>query len=164
MKKLLSALFIVIIFSGSAAFGQSFDWNLRGGLNLMKAHGTHKDPAVLYHLGAQAGVRIASFGFYGEALYSMNENQYGGSSVAYFIPSLLGKIFWQKHMFMELGGSMLSKIGDSGVADDILNPDGDLFMLVGFGAHFSKVQLSLRGIMKPSTSYGVIQLTAAVKF
>jgi hypothetical protein len=164
MKKLLSSLFVIFIFSGCVTFGQSFDWNLRGGLNLMKAHGTHKDPAVLYHLGAQAGIRIASFGFYGEALYSMHENQYGGSSIAYFVPSLLGKIFWQKHMFMELGGSMLSKIGDSSVTEDILNPDKKLFMLVGFGAHFSKIQLSLRGIMKPSQSYGVIQLTAAVKF
>lgn len=164
MKKISSSLFLIFIFSGCVTFGQSFDWNLRGGLNLMKAHGTHKDPAVLYHLGAQAGIRIASFGFYGEALYSMHENQYGGSSVAYFVPSLLGKIFWQKHIFMELGGSMLSKTGDSGVADDILNPDKKLFMLVGFGAHFSIIQLSLRGIMKPSQSYGVIQLTAAVKF
>ena len=164
MRKKILILFIVIIVSGEKTFGQSFDWNVRGGVNLMKARTTDKDVAVLYHLGLQAGVRITSFGFYGEALYSMNEDQYGGDPISYFIPSLIVKGYWQKHIFVELGGSYLSKTGDSGVADDLLNPDGKVCMLVGLGARISKLELSLRTIVKQSASYGVIQVTAAFRF
>lgn len=131
----------------------------------MKSHTSGKDVSILYHAGMQAGIRIASFGFYGEALYSMHENQYdGGDPVAYFTPAIIGKIYWHKFIFMELGGTLLSKIGDSGINNDILNPDGKVFMIVGFGAHISKIELSLRSVVKQSQSYGVIQVTAALKF
>lgn len=130
----------------------------------MKSQKAGKDVAVLYHLGLQAGVRIGSFGFYGEALYSMNEDQYGGDPISYFIPSLIVKGYWHKHIFLELGGSYLSKTGDSGVIDDIRNPDGIACPLVGLGVKFSKMEISFRTIVKQSTSYGVMQITAALKF
>jgi hypothetical protein len=53
-------------------------------------------------------------------------------------------------------------IGDSGVDNDILNPDGKLFMFAGLGAKISKLELSARSTVKQS--YGVIQITAAFKF
>jgi len=164
MKNTLLTLLMIVLVSSGTTFGQTFDWNVRGGLNLMKSRTTGKDVSVLYHVGLQAGIRIASFGFYGEALYSMNENQYGGDPVSYFIPSLIVKGYWQKHIFVELGGSYLSKTGDSGVKDDLLNPDGKVYMLEGLGAKISKLELSLRTLVKQSQPYGIIQLTAALKF
>jgi hypothetical protein len=164
MRKILFALFIAVIVSMGRTFGQSFDWNVRGGLNLMKSHTPGKDVSVLYHVGLQAGIRIASFGFYGEALYSMNENQYGGDAISYLIPSLIVKGYWQKHIFVEIGGSYLSKTGDSGVKDDIFNPDGKVLMLGGLGAKIYKLELSLRTIVKQSQSYGMMQVTVALKF
>jgi hypothetical protein len=164
MKKIVLALLLIAIVPGGIAFGQSFDWNVRGGLNLMKARSEGKDLSVLYHLGLQAGIRIASFGFYGEALYSMQEDQWGGDPISYFVPSLIIKGYWQKHIFVELGGSYLSKTGDSGVKDDYLNPDGMLCPMAGMGVKISKLELSLRTILKQSSSYGIIQFTAALKF
>jgi hypothetical protein len=164
MKKIVLALLLIAIVPGGIASGQSFDWNVRGGLNLMKARSDGKDLSVLYHVGLQAGIRIASFGFYGEALYSMQEDQWGGDPISYFVPSLIVKGYWQKHIFVEFGGSYLSKTGDSGVKDDILNPDGILCPMVGMGVKIYKMELSLRTILKQSSSYGIIQVTAALKF
>jgi hypothetical protein len=164
MRKVALALFIVTVVSAELSYGQSFDWNIRGGLNLMKSHKDGKDVSVLYHIGLQAGIRVASFGFYGEALYSLNEDQYGGDPITYFIPSIVVKGYWQKHLFVEIGGSYLSKTGESLVTNDILNPDGKIFMLAGLGVKISKLEISVRTIVKQSVTYGLMQVTAAVKF
>lgn len=165
MRKSLIITALLVFACLNEAYGQSFDWNIRGGLNLMKAQTSGKDLSILYHAGLQAGVRITSFGFYGEAVYSMHENQYsGGEPIGYLIPSLVVKGFWRKHLFAEFGVSYLSKIGDSGHDPDTMNPDKKAFMMAGLGAQFSKFQLSLRSTVKPSTSYGVIQLTGAFSF
>jgi hypothetical protein len=164
MRKVALTLFIVAVVSVELSFGQSFDWNIRGGLNLMKSHTAGKDVSVLYHIGLQAGIRVASFGFYGEALYSLNEDQYGGDPITYFIPSLVVKGYWQKHLFVEIGGSYLSKTGESNITNDILNPDGKVFMLAGLGVKISKLEISVRTIVKQSVTYGLMQVTAAVKF
>ena len=164
MRKILLTLFVLLLISGGTLFGQSFDWNVRGGVNLMKSYAPGKDVAVLYHLGLQAGIRITSFGFYGEALYSLHEDQYGGDPITYFIPSLIVKGYWQKRLFIELGGSYLSKTGESGVSDDIRNPDDKVCPLMGMGVKVSKLEVSLRTIFKQSISYGVFQITAALKF
>ncbi len=163
MRKSFITLFLIVIVSGGMTFGQSFDWNIRGGLNLMKSKTSDKDVSALYHFGAQAGIRISSFGFYGEALYSLLENQNtkGGDPVEYFAPSLIFKWYVKKFIFIELGGTLLSKTSESDVPDD-LNPDGKVVMAGGLGAHFSKIELSLRSTVEQS--YGLIQLTAAVKF
>ncbi len=161
MKKfLLISLLVTII--ACPAFSQSFDWNARGGLNLMNAKSGDKDLALSYHFGLQAGVRITNFGIYGEALYSMLEDQYGGEPIAYFVPAVVGKGYFLKFVFLEFGGAYLSKIGDSGVDPDIMNPDKKIMPFAGLGAHFSKVEVSLRSVVKQS--YGIIQVTAAVKF
>ena len=166
MKKISLNLLLIFIMATGISYGQSFDWNIRGGLNVMNAQGDDEDLALLYHFGAQAGVRITSFGFYGEALYSMNEDQNGGDPVAYFIPAILTKGYWRKLLFIEFGGAFLSKLDDSNKLDsgeeDILNPDNDIFMLAGLGLHLSKFELSVRTTTKQS--YGIIQVTAAVKF
>jgi hypothetical protein len=161
MKKLLFTG-LVSVLAVIASFGQSFDWNARGGLNLMNSKSDDKNLAVLYHFGVQAGVRITNFGIYGEALYSLNEDQYGEEPIAYFIPSVLGKGYFLKFVFVEFGGSYLLKIGDSGVDPDVSNPDKTIMPFAGLGAHFSKVEVSLRSVVKQS--YGLIEITAAIKF
>jgi hypothetical protein len=161
MKKILLTVVLVTCFSTGISSGQSFDWNLRGGLNMMRSSSTD-EVSYLYHLGAQAGVRIAHFGFYGEALYSMNANQYDGDPIPYFIPAVIVKGFWRKSLFVEFGGSYLSMIGESGVKNDSLNPDGKLAMVAGLGVHFSKIEISMRvNTIQPNP---ILQLTAAVKF
>lgn len=162
MKRSWLLLSILLILSGSVSRGQSFDWNLRGGLNLMNSKTSGEDLSLLYHFGGQAGLRIANFGFYGEALYSMHENQYGGDPVAYLIPAIVVKGFLRKIIFVEFGGALLTRSGSSDSTNDTLNPDGDPFMLAGMGAHISKVEISLRSVAKQS--YGVIQATIALKF
>ncbi len=165
MKKLLVVTVLVVFACMDTIYGQSFDWNIRGGLNMMRSQTTGKTVSLLYHAGFQAGVRITSFGFYGEAVYSLHENQYkGGDPVAYFIPSLVVKGFWRKHLFAEFGGSFLYKAGDSGYDPDIYNPENKLMFMGGLGVQFSKFQLSLRSTAQPSSSYAVIQLTGAIKF
>jgi hypothetical protein len=165
MKKLLFVTILVALACGRNLYGQSFDWNIRGGLNMMRSYTSGQKVALLYHAGAQAGVRITNFGFYGEAVYSLNENQYADHDpVGYLIPSLVVKGFWRKHLFVEFGGSFLSKVGDSGVDPDEMNPDNKLFFMAGLGTQFSKLQISMRSTAQSSTSYVILQLTAAVKF
>lgn len=162
MRKLLFILSMILISASGITFGQSFDWNLRGGANIMNSQNEDKDVAAHYHLGVQAGIRVASFGFYGEALYSMLENQYGGDPVAYFAPSLIVKTYMKKYLFIEIGGTLLSKSGDSGIPDDTKNPDGKVLMAAGLGACISKAELSFRTTFQQS--YSILQVTAAVKF
>jgi hypothetical protein len=162
MRKFILALYIIGIVSKGLTYGQSFDWNLRGGLNLMKSLEEGKDVSLLYHAGLQAGVRIASFGIYGEALYSVLENQYGGDPVSYIAPSLIIKTYLKKFVFVEIGGTYLLKNSDSGVENDILNPDGDILMAGGLGFKISKLEISFRASFKES--YTVLQATAAIKF
>jgi len=80
MKKLFF-LILFLFFPIYYSAGQSFDWNIRGGINIMNDKTPGKDVAVLFHAGAEAGIRIANFGFYGEILYSVHANQYGGDPV-----------------------------------------------------------------------------------
>ena len=162
MRKIILTLIALFTISGTITFGQSFDWNIRGGINIMNSKTSGQDISALYHAGLQAGIRIASFGLYGEALYSLHENQYGGDPVPYFAPSVLGKFYLKRFLFTEFGGTMLSIIGDSGVDNDILNPNGKLFVFAGIGAKISKLELSVRSTVKQS--YTVIQVTAAFKF
>jgi hypothetical protein len=164
MKKTLLFTVLFVLACMGNLYGQSFDWNIRGGLNVMKSVSSDKKVSMFYHGGFQAGVRITNFGFYGEAVYSINENQYGGDPVGYLIPSVVVKGFWRKHLFAEFGGSYLSKVGDSGHDPDIMNPDNKLLFMAGLGTQFSKLQVSLRSTAHTASSYIILQLTAAVKF
>lgn len=161
MKKLLLTNLMAFAVIYTVA-GQSFDWNIRGGFNLMNSKSTGTDLAVLYHGGLQAGVRITNIGLYGEVTYSVHADQYGGDPIAYLIPAVVAKAYTFRFVFVEFGGAYLSKQGDSGVDPDIKNPDEKLFVLAGLGVHVSKIEVSLRAVSKQS--YGVIQLTAALKF
>ena len=165
MKKLLLFSALIILISPVVINGQSFDWNVRAGINLMKSYTEGKNISVLYHAGGQAGVRISSFGFYGEVTYSLHENQIKeGDPVGYFIPALVVKGFWRRLMFVELGGAFLTQTGDSGDDPYNLNPDNKLVPIAGLGVNFSKVQISMRSVVDMNSSYGVFQLTAAAQF
>jgi hypothetical protein len=161
MKKFSFIILLLFITVGFLA-GQSFDWNIRGGINIMDSKTSGKDIAILYHAGAEAGIRIANFGFYGELLYSVHENQYGGDPLPYFVPAIVMKGYPRKIFFAEMGGAILKMAGDSGVANDTLNPDGMAYVFAGLGLHLSKFELSFRANLKQS--YPVIQVTAAVNF
>jgi len=128
----------------------------------MNSQTSGKDVSFWYHYGAQLGVRVTSYGFYGEALYSIHENQDGGDALAYFIPSIIAKGFWRKYIFVEFGGSFLTLIDDSDLIDDTYNPNNIFLLSAGLGLQFSDIQISLRSTAKQS--YGLIQGTIAVKF
>ena len=163
MKKLIPVILLTLLFS-SQAIGQSFDWNIRGGMNIMNSKTEGKDISLLYHFGAQAGVRITKFGIYGEFLYSMQENQAGieaNPAVAYLNCSLLGKGYLFKSFFVEFGGTYMTMIGDPDDPSE-LNPDKSLMAFGGLGVHFSKIEISLRAGKKQE--YVIIQATAAIKF
>ena len=156
------SILIISVYTG-VLYGQSFDWNVRGGLNIMESKSSDKDISLLYHAGIQAGVRISYFAIYGEVVYSMNENQqYGGDPVGYVIPAINIKRYVKKFLFAEFGGGFLVIAGDSGVDPESLNPNNKPFALAGFGTAFSNFELSLRAMSR--SSYGIIQVTAAVKF
>lgn len=162
MKKPAFIVLMLLCAMSARSFGQSFDWNLRGGLNLMASKNPDKDISLLWHVGGEAGIRITSFGIYGELLYSMNENQDGGDPVAYFVPSIIGKGYWRRSFFVEFGASFPFIADDSEVIENTLNPDGKVFLAAGLGVKVSKLEISMRSTA--SQSYGVIQLTASVSF
>jgi len=161
MKKIL-LISVIATMMVAVSNAQSIDWNLRGGLNLMNSKTSGQDLALLYHLGIQAGMRINHFGIYGEVVYSMLEDQYGGEPIAYFAPAITGKGYVLSFMFVEMGGMLLSKIGESETSPDNLNPNNMILPFAGLGVHFSRVEISMRSSVKQS--YGIIQLTGAVKF
>jgi hypothetical protein len=162
MKKQLFLTIILFTFIAGVLPGQSFDWNIRGGLNIMNGQPSDKEVSLQYHAGLQLGVRITNLGIYGEAVYSMHENQNGGDPVAYFLPAIVIKRYIRDFLFVEFGGAFLAKVGDSGVVTVEMNPNNTPLFLAGLGTGFSKFELSLRTVAKQS--YGVIQVTAAVKF
>jgi hypothetical protein len=161
MKKILFAVFMLVIAINYSS-GQSFDWNIRAGINIMDSKTSGKDVSVLYHAGGEAGVRIANFGFYGEALYSAHENQDGGDPVAYFVPAILMKGYMRKIVFVEMGGASPLKMGGSGDNTNSLNPESIFYAFAGLGLHISRFDLSFRANLKQS--YAIMQVTAAVKF
>ena len=162
MKSRFIFLVISLILPLCLVSGQSFDWNLRGGINIQDSKTPDKDVSVLYHAGVQAGIRITSWGFYGEALLSLQENQYGGDPLAYFTPAILMRGYPRKIFFAEMGASLFAKTGDSGVSNDILNPDGDILFFAGLGLNISKLEISFRSHLKQS--YPMMRVTAAIKF
>ncbi len=159
-KKLKLILFLS--FFTAAVYSQSFDWNIRGGLNLMNAQPSDGEIFLGYHAGAQAGVRISYYGIYGEALYSVHQNQDGGDPVAYIMPGLNFKRYIKKFLFVELGGSLLIPAGDTDLPDNSLNPENVPVLSAGMGGRFSVLELSLRATSK--SGYGVFQVTAALNF
>ena len=161
MKKISFIILLLFIYAGFLA-GQSFDWNIRGGINIMDSKTSGKDVAILYHAGAEAGLRIANFGFYGELLYSVHENQNGGDPVAYIIPAIVMKGYPRKILFAEMGGAILKMADGSDAISGSHNPDGIAYVFAGLGLHISKFELSFRANLKQS--YPVMQVTAAVKF
>ena len=100
-KTLITAILFFTVFSFMSK-AQSFDWNIHGGLNLMKAKSGDSDLAFYYHAGVQAGVRITNIGLYGELNYSVHEDQYGGDPIPYLIPAALVKAYTLRFVFIEL--------------------------------------------------------------
>jgi hypothetical protein len=161
MKRFLFITILAALISAISC-GQSFDWNLRGGLNLMSSKTYGEDLALLYHFGAQAGVRITNYGFYGELTYSMLEDQLGGDPLAYLAPAVLAKAYILRFISCEVGAMLLSPVDDPASWINESNPDNDIYPFGGLGVHFSGIEISMRSVVKQS--YAIIQLTASVKF
>jgi hypothetical protein len=162
MKRALYLTIIVFLAFNGVLCGQSFDWNIRGGLNMMNGQPSDKEIFLGYHAGVQAGVRVSYWGFYGEVVYSLHQNQDGGDPIGYFIPGIVIKRYLKTFLFVDFGGAFLVMTGDPELSELTLNPENTPVALVGLGTKVSKFELSLRTFAKQS--YGVIQVTAAVKF
>jgi hypothetical protein len=162
MKK--SIVFTILLLSGLAGItkGQTFDWNIRGGLNIMNGQPSGEDIYLGYHAGFQAGVRVSYWGFYAEGLYSVHQNQDGGDPIAYLIPGINIKRYVKQFLFVDFGGALLMVSGDTELSENTLNPENKLVYMAGIGAKISVMELSMRVLSR--TSYGVIQVTAALKF
>lgn len=160
-KQVLLSIVVILTFAG-VLNGQSFDWNIRGGLNMMNGQPTGKSISLQYHVGVQAGVRITNYGIYGEALYSIHENQDGYDPVSYFMPGIVGKRYWQKFLFVEFGGAFLIMTGEPEIDDPTFNPENKPVFLAGLGTKVSIFEFSLRAISR--SEYGIMQVTAAFKF
>ena len=162
MKRLI--VLTVLIFSSFSGYlyGQTFDWNIRGGLNIMPDLNSDGKVFYGYHAGVQAGVRVSYWGFYGEGIYSLNANQDGGDPVAYIMPGINIKRYLKQFLFVDFGGALLIVAGDPGLSESTLNPENKPLFMAGLGAKISKFELSLRVLSR--SSYAIIQATAAVKF
>jgi hypothetical protein len=163
MKRSLCLIILAILTSTGFLYGQTFDWNIRGGLNLMNGQPSDKKVFPGYHAGVQAGVRVSYYGFYGEAVYSVHQNQDGGDPIAYFMPGIDIKRYLKQFLFVDVGGAFLIMTGEPSIADPTLNPENMPVFMAGLGAKISKVELSMRAI-SGSSGYVVVQVTAAVKF
>ena len=163
MKRSLCLIILAILTSTGFLYGQTFDWNIRGGLNLMNGQPSDKKVFPGYHAGVQAGVRVSYYGFYGEAVYSVHQNQDGGDPIAYFMPGIDIKRYLKQFLFVDVGGAFLIMTGEPSIADPTLNPENMPVFMAGLGAKISMVELSMRAI-SGSSGYVVVQVTAAVKF
>jgi len=162
MKRTLCLITLAFLSSTGFLSGQTFDWNIRGGLNLMNGQPSDKKVFLNYHAGVQAGVRVSYYGFYGEAIYSMHQNQDGGDPIAYFMPGIDIKRYLKQFLFVDIGGAFLIMTGEPDLADPTLNPKNKPVYMAGLGAKISMVELSMRAIS--GSGYAVIQVTGAVKF
>lgn len=161
-KSLILILLFLSVFTG-VVYCQSFDWNIRGGLNFMNAQPSDKEVFFGYHVGAQAGVRISYYGIYAEALYSVHQDQDGGDDpIEYFMPGINVKRYLKKFLFVELGGSLLVPAGDTDLPDNSFNPENQPVISAGLGGRISVVELSLR--VSSRSGYGLFQATAALNF
>ena len=162
MKKLL--FITILIFFSFCGFlhGQTFDWNIRGGLNVMPSLTSDAEVFLGYHAGVQAGVRVSYWGFYGEGIYSVHANQDGGDPIAYIMPGINIKRYVKQFLFVDFGGALLIVTGDPGLGESTLNPENKPLFMAGLGAKISKFELSFRVLSR--SSYAIIQATAAVKF
>jgi hypothetical protein len=162
MKRSFCLIILAILTSTGFLYGQTFDWNIRGGLNLMNGQPSDKEVFLGYHAGVQAGVRVSYYGFYGEAVYSVHQNQDGGDPIAYIMPGIDIKRYLKQFLFVDIGGAFLIMTGEPNLADPTLNPENKPVFMAGLGAKISMVELSMRAIS--GSGYAVIQVTAAVKF
>ena len=115
--------------------------------------------SVFPHFGLSAGIRLSTFGIYGELLYSVHEDINGSGEVDYVIPSVHFRFYTYRYIYAEAGISYLLLSKDPGGV--IENVDKKAGYYVGLGATFRKFEVGLRTASLPVTN---IQITASYRF
>jgi len=158
MKKLL---FLAIVSTLTLTAGaQGLEVRLKGGINIQNSNLSGKEISTLPHFGVSAGVRISTFGIYGELMYSTHEDINGSTTLDYVIPSLQVRFYTYRFMYVEAGVSyaMMSEEFSGGFLENV---DKEAGYYVGLGASFRKFELGVRTASLPVTN---IQISAAYRF
>lgn len=157
MKKiiLLLSLSVAVLSAGA----QNLEIRARGGVNIQNSKLDNKDVSVFPHFGLSAGIRLSTFGIYGELLYSVHEDINGSGEVDYVIPSVHFRFYTYRYIYAEAGISYLLLSKDPGGV--IENVDKKAGYYVGLGATFRKFEVGLRTASLPVTN---IQITASYRF
>jgi hypothetical protein len=158
MKKLLTVLILSAAFI-SAGAQNALEVRARGGVNIQNSKIADKDVSVFPHFGLSAGIRISTFGIYGEMLYSVHEDINGGGEADYLIPSVSFRLYTYRFVYAEAGLSYLMLTKDPGGM--IENVDKEAGYFVGLGLTLRKFELGFRTASQPVTN---IQITASYRF
>lgn len=158
MKKIIVLLAVTLI--SLSSMSQKLEFRLRGGVNFQRSSSTENDFSFLPHAGAMAGVRITTFGIYGELLYSMHDDQYWPEEAAYLVPSALVRFYGFRYLYSEAGLSyyILAEDKDDGIAAEY--PDQKLGYFAGIGLFLNKFEIGLRATAPVNS----IQATASYRF
>jgi len=151
---------IVILLATITATAQDFEFRLRGGVNFQRTQSPDSEFSFLPHIGAMAGVRISTFGVYGEVLYSVHDNQNWVSEAAYIVPAVLVRFYGFRNVYAE-GGLSYNMLADEQADGAMVEfPDGEIGYFAGLGYMFKKLEIGLRST-NPLTS---IQINALYRF
>lgn len=158
MQKIIIILAITLM--GLNAMSQKLEFRLRGGVNFQRSSSPGNEYSFLPHVGATAGVRISTFGIYGEVLYSIHDDQYWPEEAAYLVPSVLVRIYGFRYFYSEAGLSYysLAEDEDPGLAEEY--PDQAMGYFAGLGFYIRKFEIGLRATAPVNS----IQATASYRF
>lgn len=113
------------------------------------------------HIGAMAGVRISTFGIYGEVLYSTHDSNNWSEDADYLVPSLLVRFYGFRKMYVEGGIPYFILMSDQIDGSTIDFPDKEIGFYAGLGVSFSRIEIGLRSTMNPVST---VQLTGSFRF
>ena len=159
MKKQLIIIFLV--FTSLSAWAQKPEYRIRGGINMQQTQSPDSKFSFTSHIGAMAGVRISTFGIYGEALFSTHDGNNWTESADYFVPSLLVRFYGFRKMYVE-GGIPYYILASDQIDGSLIDfPDKEAGFYAGFGLSLKKVEIGARSSMNPIQS---IQFTGSFRF
>ena len=158
MKRIPVIIALLIIAVSSSA--QDLEFRIRGGVNFQRAIGSDEEFSLYSHIGAMAGIRISTIGFYGEMLYSTHEEANGEGGINYIEPSAIFRYYTFKYMYAEAGLTYYILAED--VPDGFnSNPDKDPGFFMGLGVSFRRIEVGMRTSTSP---FKVVQATASFRF
>jgi len=158
MKKIIVILAVSLI--SLYSMSQKLEFRLRGGVNFQRSSSIENDFSFFPHAGAMAGVRIATFGIYGELLYSIHDDQYWPEEAPYLVPSVLVRFYGFRYLYSEAGLSyyILAEEKEAGIVAEF--PDQKIGYFAGLGLLLNKFEIGLRA----TSPVNSIQATASYRF